>query len=96
MLKFWNDELDVDGTPQCKTRRADIAALHRSSEVARAERAVVALLEQRQHALPKFSELRGGPFAPEQAAAKLALELCDGARQGRLRDVSFFGGAGEV
>ena len=35
-------------------------------------------------------------LAAEQLAAELFLQLLDGARERRLRDVTLFGGAGEV
>ena len=59
-------------------------------------RAVVALLEQRQHALAELGQLRMWPFAAEQIAAKLAFELADGAGERGLGDMAFLGGAREI
>ena len=75
---------------------ADLALLHRQRELARAGRAVVALLQQRQHALAELGELRLRALAPEQVAAELALELLDRARQRGLADIALFGAAGEI
>ena len=58
--------------------------------------AVVALLQQRQHALTKLGELGLRPLAPEQIAAELALELADGAGERGLGDVALLGGAREI
>ena len=60
------------------------------------DRAVVALLQQRQHALAELGELRVRALAPEQVAAELAFELLDRARQRGLADVALFGAAGEI
>ena len=62
----------------------------------RAARRLVALLEQRMHALAEFGQLRCRPFAPEQVAAEFGLELLDRPRQRRLRNVALVGGAREI
>ncbi len=48
------------------------------------------------HALAELGQLRGGPLAAKQVAAEFGLQLLDGPRQRRLRDVALVGGAGEV
>ena len=48
------------------------------------------------HALAEFGQLRGGPLAAKQVAAEFGLQLLDGPRQRRLRDVALVGGAREV
>ena len=86
----------IDGARQRQPERADLAPLDGGSERAGAERAVVALLEQRQHALAEFGELCLRALAPEQIAAKLAFELADGAGERGLGDVALLGGAREI
>ena len=76
--------------------RADLAALERRSQLPGADRGLVALLEQRMHALTEFGQLRGRPLAPEQVAAEFRLELLDRSRQRRLGNVAFVRGAREV
>ena len=61
-----------------------------------AERAVVALLQQRLHALAELSELRMRTFAPEEVAAQLVFELADSSGQRRLCYVALFRGAREI
>ena len=48
------------------------------------------------HALAELGQLRGGPLAAKQVAAEFGLQLLDGPRQRRLRDVALVGGAREV
>ena len=57
---------------------------------------VVALLEQRMHALAEFGQLRRGAFAPKQIAAEFGFKLLDRPRQRRLGDVAIVSGAREV
>ncbi len=54
------------------------------------------MLQQRQHALAELGELGLRPLATEQVAAKLALELADGAGERGLGNVTFLGGAREI
>ena len=86
----------IDGARKRQPERADLAFLDGGSEQAGAERAFIALLQQRQHALAELGELGLRPLAAEQIAAKLAFELADGARERRLGDVAFLGGAREI
>ncbi len=58
--------------------------------------AVEALLHHRQHAMAEVREVREIALAPEQLAAELLLELLDGPRQRRLRDVALLGRAREI
>ena len=88
-----------DGSMVRDTRepeRADLALLDGGRERAGADGAVIALLQQRQHALAKLGELGLRALAPEQIAAELAFELADGPGQRRLGDVAFLGGAREI
>ena len=48
------------------------------------------------HALPKLRQLSLRAFAAKQVAAELCLQLLDGPRQRRLRDVALVGGAREI
>jgi len=48
------------------------------------------------HALAEFGQLRGGALTAKQVAAEFGLQLLDGSRQRRLRDVALVGGAREV
>ena len=48
------------------------------------------------HALAELGQLRGGALAAKQIAAEFGLQLLDGPRQRRLRDVALVGGAREV
>ena len=91
-----HDERRVDGLRQGEPERADLAALDGGSERAGAHGAVVALLEQRQHALAELGQLRLRPLAAEQIAAKLAFELADGAGEGGLGHVTFLRRAREI
>src|SRR4029077_7797546 len=61
-----------------------------------AERAVIALLEQRQHALTKLGELRVRPLTAEGIAHELPFEVTNGAGQGGLRDVALLSRAREI
>src|SRR5260370_42818 len=81
---------------ECSPERADIAAREGGRQQARAAGGVVALLQQRVHALSEFGQLRGRAFAPEQVAAEFGLELLDRPCQRRLRDVALVGGAREI
>ena len=90
------DQRGVDGARQRQPQRADLALLDGRSERAGAERALIALLQQRQHALAELGELGLRALAAEQIAAELALELADGARERRLGNVAFLGGAREI
>ena len=96
LVEMRNQKRQVDRMGQRDPQRADFAALERGGELAGAGRGLVALLEQRMHALAEFGQLRGGPFAAKQVAAELGLELLDRPRQRRLRDVALVGGAREV
>ena len=89
-------QVEIDALRQRQPQRADLAGLERGCERARAQRAVVALPQQRQHALAKFGELRVRPLAAEEVAAQLAFELADGAGERGLRHVALLGGAREV
>src|SRR6478672_12015050 len=72
-------ERRVDGMRQRKPERADLSTLDGRGERSRADGAVVALLEQRQHALAEVGQLRLRALAAEQVAAKLPFKLADGA-----------------
>ena len=91
-----HQQRDVDAVGQSKAQGGNLAALHRRRERPCPQRAVVALTQQRQHALPKFGQLRVRPLPPEQIAGELLLELPDGPGQRRLGDVALLGGAGEI
>src|SRR5262245_2282074 len=79
-----SDQLRGDRTRQCELEFSDLAALNRGCQRSGTERTLVALLEQRIHALPELSQLRLGALTAEQVTAKLVLELFDRAGQGRL------------
>src|SRR5207247_7572372 len=90
------DERRIDGARQREPKRADLPLLDGGGKRAGADGAVVALLEQRQHALAKLGQLGLRPLAPEQVAAELAFELSDGASEGGLGDIAFLGSAREI
>ncbi len=90
------DQRRIDGVRHREPERADFALLDGGSKRAGADGAVVALLQQRQHALAELGELSLRALAPEQIAAELALELADGAGERRLGDVAFLRGAREI
>ena len=46
--------------------------------------------------MAELGELGRGALTPEQIAPELAFELADGAGEGRLGDVAFLGGTGEI
>ena len=50
----------------------------------------------RQHHAAEFGEMRVRPFAPEELSSELVLELLDGSRQGRLRNVQPLGRSREI
>jgi len=68
--------------------RANFTALERRRELPRSCRGIVALLEQRMHALTELGQLRGRPLAPEQIAAQFGLELLDRPRERGLSHVA--------
>src|SRR3990172_11856722 len=89
-------ELRIDRLRDGEPERADLAAFDGGGERAGAERAVVALLEERQHALTKLGELGMGPLAAEEIAAKFAFELTDGAGERGLRDAALLSRRSEI
>ncbi len=89
-------QLQIDRTRQGELERSDLATLDGGRQGARAERTLVALLQERMHALPKLRQLSLRAFAAKQVAAELVLELLDGAGERRLRHVALFGGLGEI
>src|SRR5262249_24990090 len=90
------EEVEADGGRQREPQRADLTALDRGGERTGAQCALVALLEQRQHALPELGQLRLRPLAPEKVPAQLTFELLDGAGERRLGNVALLGRLGEI
>src|SRR5262245_52484300 len=86
----------MDRLRQYEPERPDFAALDGGSERPRLERALVASLEVRIHALAELGQLRLRPLAPKQVTAQLVLELLDGPSQRRLRHVALLSGLGEI
>src|SRR5262245_11576500 len=89
-------QLEIDRAGNGKPQRAQLAALDGGGQRARAERALVALLEQRIHALAELGQLGMRPFAAEQIAAELLFKLLDGTGQRRLRHVARLCSLGEI
>jgi hypothetical protein len=85
-----------NGPRDREPQRSQLAASDGRCQRSGADRAVVALPQQRQHALAELRELRLRPLPAEQIATELALELLDRARQRRLRNVALFRGLGEI
>jgi hypothetical protein len=89
-------EIEADRTRKREPQRPHLATLDGGGEGASRDGAVVALPEQRQHAVAKLGQLGLRPLASEQVAAQLALELLDCAGQRGLRHVAFVGCLGEI
>src|SRR5882724_10128879 len=96
LVEMRNQEREIDRMGQCDPERTDFAALEGGGKHARSARRLIALLQQRPHALAELGQLRCGAFAPEQVAAELSLELLDRPRQRWLGDVALVGGAREI
>src|SRR4029450_12382298 len=96
LVEMRNQERQVDGMGQRDPEGADVAALDGSVKSAPAACRLVALLEQRMHALAEFGQLRGRALTAEQVAAEFGFQLLGGPRRRRLRDVALVGGAREV
>jgi len=65
-------------------------------ECPRREAAFVALSKCRKNSSSKLGDVGEAPLAAEKFATKLRLELLNGARERRLRDVTFLCGSSEV
>src|SRR5262245_64230227 len=89
-------ERRVDGVRQRKPERANLSALDGCGERSCADGAVIALLEQRQHALAEIGQLRLRALAAEQVAAELTFKLADGAGERGLGHMALLRGAREV
>jgi hypothetical protein len=81
---------------QTDPERADLTFFEGRRKRSCSDSRIIALLQERMHALAEFRQLSGRPLASEQLAAEFALELFDGAREGGLRDVALLGGTREV
>src|SRR5262249_11173692 len=89
-------QLQINGARQGQLKRADFAILDRGSERLGLERSLVALPEQRMHALAQLRQLRLRTLAPKQVATELVLQLLDGASERRLRHIALLCSLGEV
>src|SRR5438105_431493 len=80
LVEIGNEQRQIDRMRQRNAKRADVTALQRCRQRPRAARRLIALLQQRLHALPELGEL-DRTLAAKQIAAKFAFELLDRARQ---------------
>src|SRR3974390_2506807 len=87
LVEEWNQQRQIDRMGERDPQCADLAALEGRGQGARAERGLIALFQQRLHALAELGK-PSWPLAPEQVAAKLSLKLFDCPRQRRLRHVA--------
>jgi hypothetical protein len=90
LIEERNEQRQIDRVGQRNSERADLAALECRCQRACADGRLIALLEQRVHALAELGQLCGRPLAPEQ------VKLLDRACQRRLRHVTLVGGAREI
>src|SRR5262249_2236807 len=79
-----------------KFERADLTVVDHGGKRTRALRAVVALLEQREHSLAKRRQHGTRSLAPKKVAPQLALQKLYRTRQRSLVYVKLLGRAGEI
>src|SRR3974390_1951125 len=96
LVDVGKNEPELDAARYRELEGANLTIVDHGGERTRALSAVVALLKQRKHSLAKWRKHGARPLAPEKIAAKLPFQQLDGARQRRLRDVTFFRRTGEV
>ena len=96
LVEVRNQQCQVDRMCQRDAQRADFTAPERGGERARADRGIIALLQERMHALAELGQLCRRSLAAKQVAAELGLELLDRARQRGLRDVALLRRAREI
>src|SRR5215472_5761171 len=90
------NQTELDAVGYRELQRSDLAVVDHGRQCTRALRAVVALLEQREHALTQRGKQGVRPLAPKQVAAQFTFQELDGSGQRRLRNVAFLRGTREV
>src|SRR5512143_2182453 len=84
------DETELDAAGYGELERADFAVIDHGRERAGTLGAVVALLQQRKHALAERGEHGARPLAAEKVAPQFAFQELDRPRQRRLGHMALF------
>src|SRR5438874_4830544 len=70
-------QLEIEGSRDGERQRRDLALLDLGGDLFGGDRAVIALLEQRLHAVAEIGQMAVAAFAPDKLTAELVLELLD-------------------
>src|SRR6516165_6513276 len=89
-------EVQIERARQRELERTNFATLYGGSKRSGPKRALVALLEQRMHALAELGQLSLRTLAPKQIATELVLELLDGTGERRLCHIALLRSLGEI
>ena len=89
-------KLKIEGSRDGERQRRDFALLDLGGDLFGGDRAIIALLEQRLHAVAEIGQMTVAAFAPDQLTAEFILELLDRAGERGLRHVALLRRAREV